>query len=52
MLTTKALVFICSCRQPASADGENFVSYEEDIDGIDPEALEARFEEAVTLDKW
>ena len=36
----------------ASAVGEHFVLVEEDADGINPETLEARFEGAVTLDKW
>ena len=36
----------------ASAFGENFLSVEEDADGINPKTLEARLEGTVTLDKW
>ena len=36
----------------ASAFGENFVSVEEDADGINPKTLEARLEGTVTLDRW
>ncbi|XP_046848109.1 uncharacterized protein LOC124441677 isoform X2 [Xenia sp. Carnegie-2017] len=36
----------------ANAVGENFVSVEEDADGLEPRTLEARFEGTVQLDKW
>ncbi|XP_046863674.1 uncharacterized protein LOC124457479 [Xenia sp. Carnegie-2017] len=36
----------------ANAVGENFVSVEEDADGLEPRTLEARFKGTVQLDKW
>ena len=36
----------------ANAAEENFVSFEDDADGLDPRTLEARFERTVQLNVW